>query len=105
MECLRCGTCCTMHQAFVTEEDIMPITAYLRITADEWERQYDDPRWRYSQYQLIRHVDGSCAFLRYEVGLATCAIQPVKPKCCLDWEPGPDRKECREEFEKTGKKL
>ena len=105
MECLRCGTCCTMHQAFVTGEDIEQISAYLGITPDEWKREYDDPRWRYSRFNLIRHVNGTCVFLRYEDGLATCTIQPVKPKCCHDWEPGPDRKECREGLEKAAQKL
>ena len=96
MECRRCGVCCTVHQAFVTGEDMERITAYLVINKDEWLREYDDPRWRYSQYRLIRHVNGACAFLRHEDGLAACSIQPVKPKCCQDWRPGPDRKECLE---------
>jgi Fe-S-cluster containining protein len=104
MECRRCGICCTIHQAFVVPEDIEHITSYLGITRDEWMREYDDPMWRYSQYNLIRHVGGACAFLRYEDGLATCTIQPVKPKCCRDWEPGPDRKECRAGLEKAGDK-
>lgn len=105
MECLRCGTCCTIHQAFVSDEDIERITAYLGLSREEWTRAYDDPRWRYSQYNLIRHVNGACAFLNYDKGLATCTIQPVKPGCCHDWEPGADRKECRTGLEKAGKKL
>ena len=105
MECLRCGTCCTMHQAFVSEEDIERISAYLEISLDEWSRKYDDPRWQYSQYNLIRQVNGACVFLRKEGELATCTIQPVKPECCRDWEPEPDRKECRAGLEKAVKKL
>ncbi len=101
MECLRCGVCCTIHQAFVFEEDIKRITSYLGITRDEWMQRYDDSRWHYSQYNLIRHVNGACAFLTYEGNLATCVIQEVKPNCCRDWEPGPDRKECREGIEKS----
>lgn len=105
MECLRCGACCTMHQAFVSEEDIARITGYLGISREEWTRDYDDTRWKYSQYNLIKQVNDACAFLKYENGLATCAIQPVKPTCCRDWEPAPDRKECRTGLEKAGKKL
>jgi Fe-S-cluster containining protein len=105
MECLRCGTCCTVHQAFVTGEDIERISAFLGITPDEWRREYDDPRWQHSQYNLIRHVKGACVFLTYESGAAACTIQPVKPKCCRDWEPAPDRKECRVGLENAGKKL
>jgi len=86
-----------------SDEDIKRITAYLGITRDAWQQQYYDSRWRYSQYQLIRHVDGACVFLTYQDGLATCAIQAVKPKCCRDWESGPDKKECRAGLEKAEK--
>jgi Fe-S-cluster containining protein len=103
MECLRCGICCTRHQAFVTAEDIERITASLGITVDEWERQYDDSRWRYSEYNLIRHVNGGCAFLTYKDGVAACAIHPVKPECCRNWAPGPGRRECREGLEQAKK--
>ncbi len=96
MACRRCGVCCTNHQAFVTPADLERITAYLGITPDDWDRLYDDPRWRYSEYRLIRHVGGACAFLNFEKGLAACEIHPVKPACCAAWKPGPDRPECRE---------
>jgi len=100
MECRRCGVCCTRHQAFVTPEDIVRITTYLGITVQDWNRLYDDSRWQYSEYRLIRHVNGACAFLTYDNGLATCTIQEVKPACCADWKPGPDRVECKEGMEK-----
>jgi len=96
MECRRCGVCCTRHQAFVTPTDIDRIVKYLGITLEEWDDLYEDRRWRYSEYRLIRHVNGACAFLRYNEGLATCLIHEVKPACCAKWEPGPDKKECRE---------
>jgi Fe-S-cluster containining protein len=94
--CRRCGVCCTRHQAFVTPQDIDRILAYLGITAEDWDRLYDDPRWKYSEYRLIRHVGGGCVFLEYENGLAACAIHEVKPACCAAWQPGPDKAECRE---------
>jgi Fe-S-cluster containining protein len=105
MACNRCGVCCTMHQAFVTGEDIERITGFLGITGEDWVRDYDDTRWQYSEYRLIRHINGACAFLRYDGDFTTCSIEPVKPKCCRDWEPGPDKKECRQGLEKAGKKL
>lgn len=95
MECRRCGLCCTMHQAFVTPEEIGRIIGYLGIDIYAWEQRYDDSRWEYNNYRLIRHVDGACAFLTHENGLAACAIHEVKPGCCASWKPGPDRKECR----------
>ena len=96
MVCRRCGVCCTNHQAFVNPEDIQRIVAYLGITMDDWERHYDDSRWQFSEYRLIRHVNGACAFLGYDKGLATCEIHAVKPACCASWKPGPERHECRE---------
>ena len=105
MECLRCGTCCTMHQAFVSVKDIERISAYLGIASGDWQREYDDPKWRYSRYNLIRHVNGACAFLTSDGGATACTIQQVKPKCCREWEPEPDRKECRQGLEKVAEKL
>jgi Fe-S-cluster containining protein len=101
MECRRCGVCCTMHQAFVDPEDIMRIISHLGITMDDWQRLYDDSKWQFSEYRLIRHVNGACAFLEYDNGLSACTIHSVKPACCSNWKPGPDRKECREGMIKT----
>jgi Fe-S-cluster containining protein len=99
MECRRCGTCCTIHQAFVTPVDIERINKYLGITLEEWDELYDDPRWKYSEWRLIKHVNGACAFLKWERGLSGCAIHSVKPECCAVWQSGLDKKECREGME------
>ena len=96
MECRRCGVCCMKHQAFVTPTDIDRIVKYLGITLNDWDRLYDDRRWSYSEYRLIRHINGACAFLRFDEGLATCLIHTVKPACCVKWQAGPDKKECKE---------
>jgi Fe-S-cluster containining protein len=103
MECRRCGVCCQQHQAFVTPQDIDRITAYLGITLNDWEILYDDPRWKYSEYRLIRHINGACAFLTFNEGLATCRIHAVKPACCVKWQAGLDRTECQEGMGKTNK--
>ncbi len=95
MDCRRCGACCTQHQAWVKPEEIRRIIAYLGITTDDWERRYDDARWEWGDYRLVRHVNGACAFLRYDNGLATCIIHAVKPDCCAVWQPGTDKKECQ----------
>ena len=96
MACRRCGVCCTRHQAFVWPEEIRRIISYLGISMKEWEELYDDSKWQYSEYRLIRHVDGACAFLRYDKGLAACVIHAVKPACCANWEPSLEKKECKE---------
>jgi Fe-S-cluster containining protein len=93
--CRRCGTCCTVHQAWVRPREIARLAAHLGMTADAWENEYLDSRWQYNDYYLIRHVNGACAFLAYEDGLATCTVQPVKPDCCAAWQAGLDKKECR----------
>ena len=96
MACRRCGVCCTQHQAFVTPADLERITAYLGITRDDWDRLYDDPRWQFTGYRLIKHVGGGCAFLKFGKGRADCEIHAVKPACCVKWKPDPERTECRE---------
>jgi Fe-S-cluster containining protein len=101
MACRRCGVCCTRHQAFVKPEDIARIVSYLGITMNDWDRLYDDSAWRFSEYRLIRHVNGACAFLEYDNGIAACAIQAVKPDCCAGWQPGLDKKECLEGMKKA----
>jgi len=103
MACRRCGVCCTKHQAFVTPMDIDRIMAYLGITVNDWEKLYDDSRWQYSEYRLIRHVDGACAFLSFNEGLAICKIHPVKPACCAKWQPSLEKKECRGGMERAKK--
>ena len=95
MECRRCAVCCTRHQAYVRPEEVQCIIAFLEMTKEDWEKRYDDPRWEYNNYRLIRHVNGACAFLKHDAGLAACAIHAVKPACCTDWEPGPEKKECQ----------
>jgi Fe-S-cluster containining protein len=100
MPCQRCGVCCTRYQAYAGPDEIERIIAWLGITPDDWQNLYNDPRWEYGNSRLIRHVNGACAFLKYQNRLATCAIYAVRPACCAAWQPGPDKKECRE-----GKKM
>jgi Fe-S-cluster containining protein len=96
MPCRRCGVCCTRHQPYAKENEIERITAFLWITREEWNRTYDDPRWQFDNFRLIKHNENGCLFLRYENGLAACSIYSVRPACCSDWVPGPERRECRE---------
>ncbi len=99
MACRRCGVCCTWHQALATPAEIKRIAAYLGMSLNEWENLYDDKRWWYTEDHLIRHVNGVCAFLKFSEGLATCLVHAVKPACCEAWQPGTEKKECREGME------
>jgi Fe-S-cluster containining protein len=103
MACRRCGVCCTRHQACVRPEELERIISFLGITPDDWANQYQDPRWEFSDFSLIRHTEGGCIFLRRERGLASCAIYPVRPACCAEWQPGRERKECREGMKINGR--
>jgi Fe-S-cluster containining protein len=95
MPCRRCGVCCTRHQAHVGPADIERISGFLGIVPGNWGKLYNDARWNFGEDSLIRQVNGACTFLKYENGLACCTIHEVRPACCADWQPDPDKKECR----------
>ena len=94
MECLRCGTCCTMHPAYVSQEEIRRITTYLGISTNDWTYCYTGDGPDYHGYLPVRQTESGCVFLSYNGNIASCQIHPVKPDCCASWEPGPDKKEC-----------
>jgi hypothetical protein len=89
----------------LTPADLERITGHLGIMVEEWDRLYDDPRWTYSEWRLIKHIDGACAFLKWDGDLSGCAIHRVKPECCAKWQSGLDKKECRDGMGKKGKSL
>ena len=103
MQCLRCGICCTRHQAITSLEEARRIASYLGITMHEWEKEYSEPKWKSDKNYLIRHVNGSCIFLKYDKNISYCDIHPVKPSCCNDWITSLDKKECFEGFSKQRK--
>ncbi len=101
MECLRCGVCCTRHQAITGLKEAQGIASYLGISLHEWEELYSEPKWHSDNSHLIRHVNGACIFLRYAEQVSCCEIQLVKPSCCSDWIPNLDKKECLEGLRRT----
>ena len=103
MECLRCGTCCTMHPAYVSQGEIRRITAYLGITADDWTSRYAGDGPDYHGFLPVRQKEKGCVFLSYNGNIASCQIHPVKPDCCADWEPDPAKEECRRGIERCKK--
>jgi Fe-S-cluster containining protein len=60
--------------------------------------EFTDTRWPGTQSFLIKHVNGSCIFLKSSDNPKQfiCSIHEFKPNCCLDWKPGMDRNECKE---------
>ncbi len=96
MRCLRCGVCCTRHQAIASLEEAQRIASYLNIAVHEWKKAYSELKWQSDNSYLIRHIKGACIFLRYDKNMSYCDIQTVKPACCNDWIPDLDKKECHE---------
>ncbi len=101
MECIRCGICCTRHQAIVSLDEVQQIASYLGISVNECVKLCREPRWHSDKNYLIRHVDAACIFLKYAGNMSSCDIQPVKPSCCSEWIPCPENKECREGLRKN----
>ena len=94
MKCLRCGVCCTMHQAIASCEETQRIISFLKITMREWEKLNSEPRWHSDNSYLIRHSNNACIFLKRANNVSYCDINPVKPSCCTDWTPSLNKKEC-----------
>ncbi len=101
MACLRCGTCCTRHQAIASLTEARRIARHLDIKTADFVNSYTDPRWHSSKNYLIRHAGGACIFHQYRQEVSHCLIHPVKPACCLEWAPHPTKKECREGLGQT----
>jgi len=100
MECLRCGVCCSKHQAILNDEELGKIADFLAVSPADFISEFTDVRWKSSMNYLIRHNENGCVFLTYDNDVAACTIHPVRPACCRDWIPGPERKECREGMER-----
>ena len=98
MECIRCGTCCTRYQAYVTLGEANRITREMGESRELWRAKYTDPRWPGTESLLIVHRGGACIFLRREDNGKTtlCRIHKFKPASCKGWIFGWDKRECRE---------
>ncbi|MBI4332962.1 MAG: YkgJ family cysteine cluster protein [Chloroflexi bacterium] len=102
MPCLRCGVCCTKWQAPINSGEAAAIAQRMGIDYATFFETYLQRYPLKDDYYLIRPEDGACAFLRFENGLAGCAIHDFKPEACRNWLAGPEKKECREGLRKRG---
>ena len=82
--CIRCGRCCsTGPNVALTVYDICRISKYLGVN---WR----DLRGKYViaiiadliPIPVLRGLGEKCVFLKYENGLPTCSIYPVRPMRC-----------------------
>ncbi|MFO7964248.1 MAG: YkgJ family cysteine cluster protein [Desulfobacterales bacterium] len=77
--CQKCGDCCRGYGGtYVSREDILAISDYIRVSADEFMA-------RYCQMSGGRPViavqeNGFCVFWD-----EVCTIHPVKPEMCKAW--------------------
>jgi Fe-S-cluster containining protein len=98
LECIRCGTCCSKYQAYMTIQEAKRIAKEMGEPFESWRAKYTDPRWPGTESLLLIHQNGACVFLKREEGGKTtlCLIHKVKPAACSEWASGWDKRECRE---------
>jgi Fe-S-cluster containining protein len=96
--CICCGTCCSKYQPRLSKIEAHRIADKLKISWDQFRKEYTDPRWPGTQSFLIKHTNGACLFLKTSADKKQkiCLIHDIKPDCCREWIQGPDRPECRE---------
>ena len=93
--CLRCGTCCSLYQPLITDEESQRIADYLGMPLKTFWEQYADPRWPIPGKHLIRHEDGHCALMRIDGKQHLCRVHLVKPNDCREWQESLEKKECK----------
>ena len=79
-ECCQCGECCKGYGGtFVTEDDILAISGYLGISAEDFVSEYGASSG--SGLVLAQGEDEYCVFAER----GRCTIHPVKPNMCRAW--------------------
>ena len=93
--CLRCGTCCSLYQPLITDEESQRIADRLGLTLEAFWEKYADTRWPIQGKHLIRHEDGHCALMRIDGKQHLCMVHEVKPDDCREWQESLEKKECQ----------
>ena len=98
IRCIRCGICCTKYQPVLNLEEAHLIADRLKVGWEYFLAEYADQRWPGKQSILIRHSNGACLFLQIcpQKMQRLCLVHDCKPACCLEWESGLERADCRE---------
>ena len=94
--CLRCGTCCSLYQPLITDEESQRIADYLGLTLEKFWGIYGDDRWPIPGKHLIKHEDGHCALMKVFGKQHLCTVHSVKPDDCREWKESLEKKECRQ---------
>lgn len=96
-KCTGCGKCCTGFpgNVWLTEDDILRIISYLKISVDEFaERYVKVVEGRLSLRETLPHYD--CVFYKDKL----CTIYPVRPTQCATYPFWPALLESEEAWEK-----
>jgi len=103
--CCLCGECCSRYQVRLSVSEAKRISEKLGLEWEEFRDCYTDAKWPGESSLLLRHQDGACVFLKRTAGerTAVCSIHSFKPESCIQWTPGPFRKECRDGLERRWK--
>lgn len=80
-ECKLCGNCCKgFGGTYVTEQDIINISAYIGFDPEKFIARYCDRSG--SRHVLTLGIDEHCIFFDKT---SQCTIHPVKPYMCKAW--------------------
>jgi len=101
--CFRCGVCCQRWQPLITRQEAEAIAAHLGLPTEQFLSRYARPYPLQEDTHILRHNETGCAFLRYDGGLAACAIHQFKPLACRAWQAALGRKECREGLQRMAR--
>lgn len=94
--CLRCGVCCTKWQPLLDAEEVEVVARGLGMELDAFCRSHTEKYPVRDNAFVFRRTGGACLFLKYEGGLASCAIYDFRPAACREWKPSLSRPECQE---------
>lgn len=92
--CFRCGVCCRRWQPLLGPTEAKRLAAFLGLTLESFLSQYARPYPLDDERHQLLERDGGCIFLRFEEGLAGCAVHEARPQACRDWDASLARREC-----------
>jgi Fe-S-cluster containining protein len=103
MQCICCGTCCSKYQPRLSLAEAQLLAQKLGISWEQFKDNYTDSRWPGTASFLLRHQNGACIFLQFSPSSKQklCLIHDFKPECCLDWQAGWEKPECRGGLQNT----
>lgn len=105
-ECRQCGRCCAGPEegyVWVTSEEMAVLAVFLRLTVEEFRRQYTRRIGR--RVSLVeKQPNKDCIFLTRSPDGAGCRVYPVRPQQCRTWPFWPDNLRSREAWERAARK-